>query len=82
MQPYLDAFPLPNGANLGGGLAAFSFPFTQEVGQDFFQARLDHQASERGQVFRAGDAVAQMNKGPDSSQGAEFKAKREQSLAK
>jgi hypothetical protein len=51
VQPYLNAFPLPNGANLGGGLAAFSFPFAQEVSQDFFQARLDHQASASGQVF-------------------------------
>jgi hypothetical protein len=51
VQPYLDAFPLPNGANLGGGLAAFSFPFEQQVDQDFFQARLDHAVSDRGQAF-------------------------------
>ena len=51
VQPYLAAFPLPNGANLGGGLAAFTFPFAQELSEDFFQARLDHQATGRGQVF-------------------------------
>ncbi|HSD29354.1 MAG TPA: carboxypeptidase-like regulatory domain-containing protein, partial [Vicinamibacteria bacterium] len=27
VQPYLDEFPLPNGEALGGGLAAYSFPF-------------------------------------------------------
>lgn len=51
VRPYLDAFPLANGANLGGGLAAFSFPFEQRVDQDFFQARLDHTLGQQGQLF-------------------------------
>ena len=41
VRPYLDAYPLPNGAELGGGLAAYRFPFGQTVDQDYFQARLD-----------------------------------------
>ena len=32
-------YPLPNGASLGGGLAAYSFPFDQTLDQDYFQAR-------------------------------------------
>ncbi|HET8647212.1 MAG TPA: TonB-dependent receptor, partial [Vicinamibacteria bacterium] len=51
VRPYLDAFPLPNGANLGGGLAAFSFPFQQKLDQDLFQARVDQNVSGRGQLF-------------------------------
>jgi hypothetical protein len=51
VRPYLDAFPLPNGANLGGGLAAFSFPFDQRIDQDYFQARLDQTLGARDQLF-------------------------------
>jgi len=51
VRPYLDAFPLPNGPNLGGGLASFSFPFDQRVDQDYFQARLDQNFGARDQVF-------------------------------
>ena len=48
VRPYLDAFPLPNGPAIGQGLATFTFPFEQELRQDYFQVRLD-------QNVRAGD---------------------------
>ena len=51
VRPYLDAYPLPNGAELGGGLAAYTFPFAQTVDQNYFQARLDHNAGTRDQLF-------------------------------
>jgi hypothetical protein len=51
VQPWLDAYPMPNGANLGGGLAAYSFPFDQRIDQDYFQARLDHNVGDHGQLF-------------------------------
>ena len=51
VRPYLDEYPLPNGPNLGGGLASFSFPFDQRIDQDYFQARLDHNFGDRDQVF-------------------------------
>jgi hypothetical protein len=51
VRPYLDEYPLPNGARLGGGLAAFSFPFDQTVDQDFVQARLDQNLGRRDQLF-------------------------------
>jgi hypothetical protein len=51
VRPYLDAYPLPNGASLGGGLAEFRFPFDQTVDQNFFQARVDHHLSPRNQLF-------------------------------
>jgi hypothetical protein len=51
VRPYLDAFPLPNGPALGGGLASFSFPFSQTIDQDYFQVRLDHNLARGDQVF-------------------------------
>jgi hypothetical protein len=51
VKPYLDAFPLPNGASLGGGLAEYRFPFDQTVDQNFIQARIDHNLSSKDQMF-------------------------------
>ncbi len=51
VKPYLDAFPLPNGPSLGGGLAEYRFPFDQTVDQDFLQARVDHNLSAKDQMF-------------------------------
>ncbi len=51
IRPYLDEFPLPNGANLGGGLAAYSFGFDQRLRQHFLQGRVDYNRSERDQFF-------------------------------
>jgi hypothetical protein len=51
VRPYLDEFPLPNGAELGQGLAAYTFPFGQNLRQDYFQARLDQNLGVQDQVF-------------------------------
>jgi hypothetical protein len=54
VKPYLDAFPLPNGAPLGGGvgnLAEYFFRFNQQLDQEFVQGRVDHKLSEHQQVF-------------------------------
>src|SRR5262245_30570189 len=51
VQPYLDEYPLPNGEELGGGLAAFSFPFEQTIDQDYFQARVDQNLGATDQLF-------------------------------
>ena len=51
VRPYLDEFPLPNGEELGGGLAAYRFPFTQTIDQDYFQARLDQNLGGHDQLF-------------------------------
>jgi hypothetical protein len=51
VRSYLDEFPLPNGEELGGGLAAYTFPFTQTIDQDYFQARVDQNVGTRGQLF-------------------------------
>ena len=51
VQPYLDEYPLPNGDELGGGLAAFSFPFEQTLDQNYFQARVDQNVGASDQLF-------------------------------
>jgi hypothetical protein len=51
VRPYLNEYPLPNGANLGGGLAEFSFPFNRKVIQHFTQGRVDRNWSDRQQSF-------------------------------
>jgi hypothetical protein len=51
VRPYLDAFPLPNGEDLGGGLAAHVFGFTEEINQHFLQGRYDRNVGRDGQVF-------------------------------
>jgi len=51
IRPFLDEFPLPNGANLGGGLAAYNFGFNQQITQHFFQGRVDFNLNDRHQFF-------------------------------
>ncbi len=51
VRPYLDEFPLPNGPNLGQGLAAYNFGFAQQLRQHFVQGRVDYNPSARNQFF-------------------------------
>jgi hypothetical protein len=54
VRPYLDAFPLPNGAPLDGGignLAQYFFNFGQRLDQEYVQGRVDHKLSNDQQVF-------------------------------
>jgi hypothetical protein len=41
VQPYLNVFPLPNGTDLGDGLAEYSFVATRPTDEGFGQARSD-----------------------------------------
>ena len=45
--PYLDLFPLPNGADLGNGTGNYSTPVPASIREDFVTARLDYVKSER-----------------------------------
>src|SRR5207247_8710950 len=45
VRPYLDLFPMPNGAELGGGIAVRTFPGDQPTGQTLAQVRIDHSFS-------------------------------------
>ena len=54
VKPYLDQFPLPNGALLNGGvgnLAEYFFNFGQRLDQEFAQGRVDHNLTAQQQVF-------------------------------
>ena len=51
VSPYLAQFPLPNGRNLGGGLATYFFGFNQEINQHFLQGRIDYNRNDRDQFF-------------------------------
>jgi hypothetical protein len=51
IRPYLDEYPLPNGPNRGGGVASYTFGFTQRLTQDFGQGRYDHIFNDRHHMF-------------------------------
>jgi hypothetical protein len=51
IRPYLDEFPLPNGPNLGGGLAQYSFDFNRQITQHFLQGRVDQNWHDQHQFF-------------------------------
>jgi hypothetical protein len=51
VQPFLDAFPVANGASIGGGIAQYRFPFDQRLNENFFQARLDQNVGAQDRFF-------------------------------
>jgi hypothetical protein len=51
VAPYLNEYPRSNGASLGQGLAAYTFPFNQTVDEHFAQGRIDHNLGAGNQVF-------------------------------
>jgi len=51
VAPYLSAYPVPNGTNLGDGTALYSFQFDQRIDQDFLQGRVDYNLSPGSQFF-------------------------------
>jgi outer membrane receptor protein involved in Fe transport len=62
-------FPMPNGRNLGGGVAEYLFTESQPTNEHFVQGRIDHQLSSRDTVwgrytFDNGDVDRQPNNKP------------------
>jgi hypothetical protein len=51
VRPYLDSYPRANGSELGGGLAAYTFPFEQTLDQQYLQFRLDQNVGAQDQLF-------------------------------
>jgi hypothetical protein len=51
MQPFLNAFPVPNGADLGNGLAHFSASFSNPSRLDATSIRIDHTVNEKLSFF-------------------------------
>ena len=51
VAPYLNEYPMPNGANLGDGTALYSFQVDQTLDQDFLQGRIDYNVAPGAQLF-------------------------------
>ncbi|MEY4635303.1 MAG: hypothetical protein RJA55_1101 [Acidobacteriota bacterium] len=51
VAPYLNEYPVPNGASLGDGTALHSFQFDQTIDQNFLQGRVDYNLSPGSQFF-------------------------------
>lgn len=52
IRPVLDTlFPLPNGRDLGGGIAQYLFTRSQPTDEYFLQGRVDHQFSPHDSLF-------------------------------
>jgi len=51
LQPFLAAFPLPNGADQGDGLAYYTHGYTAPSRLDTTSLRLDHSFSDRFKIF-------------------------------
>ena len=51
IRPFLNAYPLPNGAELGPGLAQFSASFSNPSSLDAYSIRIDHVVSSSINAF-------------------------------
>jgi hypothetical protein len=51
MRPYLNAFPIPNGNDLGNGLAQFSASYSNPSRLDATSIRIDHAIGDRVTTF-------------------------------
>jgi len=51
MRPYLDAFPVANGASLGGGLAQFNASYSNPSKLDADSIRVDHSLNSKLTLF-------------------------------
>ena len=51
MQPYLNSFPLPNGPDLGNGIAQFNASYSNSATLDAYSLRIDHKLNEKLSIF-------------------------------
>jgi hypothetical protein len=51
MQPYLNAYPIPNEAELGNGLAQFNGSYSNPSSLDAYSIRIDHAINSRLSIF-------------------------------
>lgn len=49
--PYLNLYPLPNGPDLGGGIADYLYVFNRPTRENFGQGRVDMQVTDKHSVF-------------------------------
>ena len=51
MQPYLNAYPIPNGTELGAGLAQFNGSYSDPSSLDTYSIRVDHAINSKLSLF-------------------------------
>jgi hypothetical protein len=51
VRPYLDLYPLPNGRDLGPGIGQYNYQFTRPTRENFAQARIDIEISDKDSLF-------------------------------
>jgi hypothetical protein len=51
IQPFLNAYPIPNGPNLGNELAKFSGSFSNQAGLDSYSIRIDESLGSKVRLF-------------------------------
>jgi len=51
MQPYLNAYPVPNGSDFGNGSAAFGASFSDPSSLDAYSLRVDHAITSKLSLF-------------------------------
>jgi Carboxypeptidase regulatory-like domain/TonB dependent receptor len=51
IQPYLNAFPIPNGVDLGSGIAKFNASFSNSSTLDAYSIRVDQKVGGKASVF-------------------------------
>jgi hypothetical protein len=51
VQPYLNAYPLPNGPDLGNGIAQFNASFSNAATLDAYSLRVDHKLTNKFSLF-------------------------------
>src|SRR5262249_5099917 len=51
IRPYLDLYPMPNGADLAGGIAQYIYAFNRPTRENFGQGRVDMQISDKHALF-------------------------------
>ena len=51
VQPYMDLYPIPNGEDLGNGLALHFWQNARPLNEDYYLAKLDHKFSDSDDFF-------------------------------
>jgi hypothetical protein len=51
VKPYLDLYPLPNAADLGGGIGQYTYAYNRPTRENFGQGRVDLQLSDKHAFF-------------------------------
>ena len=73
VQPLLNAFPLPNGPDLGTGTAAFAAGYSDPSTLDSYGIRIDYIPAQRVTIFgRFSDAPSRINQRGGAAAGDEY----------